>query len=80
MPKYQQKYPAAQFQPVNLKVTSNSMTWGDWFSVIVELKEFVSDFESFVVKFKVVQGGGTIGYGYLEDNSEDTDSDGVASS
>lgn len=62
---------------VNLKVSSNSMTWGDWVKVLDALDRFVDDWGARVLNFRVVDRnhpGGSMGFGYLE-SADDSDSD-----
>lgn len=72
------RYTEPRLERVNLKVTSRSMTWGDWNVVLEALRRFVSDWETMVLNFNVVertQPLNSIGRGYIEDNSDDSDSD-----
>ncbi len=83
MPRRRIRYTEPRLERVNLKVTSRSMSWGDWYLVLEALKKFVSDWEGMVLNFNVVertQPLASIGRGYIEDNSDSDGEDGVRQS
>lgn len=83
MPRRRIRYTEPQLERVNLKVTSRSMSWGDWNLVLEALRKFVTDWETMVLNFNVVESSqplSSIGRGYIEDNSESDGENGVRQS
>ena len=77
------RYTDPELERVNLKITPRDMTWGDWGSAINALKTFMSRYEPRVLNFNIVdlgRGPASIGSGFFEDTSDDSDSDTLSQS